>query len=96
MTKPKTDKRLFAMIHNADGFMEYSGRVERESGDTLRIELHDAFSLIAIGQLDLTGELRDFDRNRCRLFKDQESFAHACGTELTRADRQEAIEAMRK
>lgn len=76
-TNQSPKKQLFAFQLGADGFLKWSGAVEHESGETIRLDLFDAMGF-------LSGEMKDVPRNECRIFSDIDSFNRAITPHIER------------
>jgi len=72
MAKRKRPK-LYAFSVLENGGAGCVGEVVSESRDSVRIECVDTFMAWAAGMWDLSGELVDIPRAKCRLFNDREA-----------------------
>lgn len=81
----KTNHRYaFSISGNS---LEYSGRIVRETAESIEIELFDAVLMVCGLGPNPTGELKLLPRERCRLFGSIEAFADAYNEAVAVAER---------
>jgi hypothetical protein len=61
---------LFAFHVREDGFVDFVGEIICEVEGFVRMEVCDAIMLTGCGLWQLSGEIKDLPRSKCRIFND--------------------------
>ena len=73
----ETNLRKFAFTKSAEGFVEYIGLVVEETQDRFTLDLFDCILLVTAGIVQTSGELREFLKADCSVYRDIDSMMHA-------------------